>query len=46
MRPKVIRWKRHAPNEAKADCAAFLRAQGYGLTVTFGQLWLVGRGWS
>jgi hypothetical protein len=45
MRVRFIRWKRLAPWQAKRDCAAWLREQGYGVTPIFGDLWLIGRGW-
>jgi len=45
MRPRVIRWKRATPTVARAECAQWLRGQGYGVTPIFGDLWLVTRGW-
>lgn len=44
MRVRRIRWKRHAVSsqpEARRVCAAWLRSQGYAVTVLFGELWLV-----
>lgn len=50
MRLRCIRWRRDAvvaQPEARRACAAWLRSQGYAVTVLFGELWLVSaRGWS
>ena len=45
MIPRVIRWKRATPAQARADCASWLHGRGYAVSTIFGDIWLIGRGW-